>query len=415
MPEQDALSPLYNGNTRLRPKRPEPPAGRGHATRAAEMAVLYRSGGHSPDRLAELYGETVPTVRSALRNEGVEVHAHPGPSPDPIAVTMELLYHLGLSIDRVGWLCGCSYGKARKILLGAGVELRKGGTPLAQEVDVPRLVKLYKSRLSIAATAKECGVSYGTAYNRLHDAGVLRAPRIKPIRPSKPLPASTVVDLHLQGYRKEDIRQLTGRSSSFVHRHLALAGLPARVKPDALGVDTETLTAVYRNVASSAITAEILHLSKGAVLARLWEAGQDMLTAPDPEAAPLRIPAQSTWQRRHQDILARADKGQGVLSIATALRVPAAEVSEVLRLYQRRERTTAEILYRRGQGESPGVIAIRMGLRLDRINDVLAKYSTRHSPRPTSRPQHSRDFSTAAGRDFTAWSDGRTAETSEGQ
>ncbi|MGW2652148.1 hypothetical protein ACWC1D_00575 [Streptomyces sp. NPDC001478] len=374
---------LYDGTTWLRSRRPEPCAGRGHATRAAEMVVLYQSGGLSPECLAELYGETVPAVRSALQNEGVEAHARSGPSPDPIAVTMEALYHLGLSIDRVGWLCGCSYGKARRTLLGAGVKLRKGGTSLEQEVDVSRLVRLYRSRLSIAAIAKECGVSYGTAYNRLRDAGVLRAPRNKPVRPSRPLPASTVVDLHLQGYIKEDIRQLTGRSSSFVHRHLALAGLPARVKPDALGVDTDTMLAVYRNVASSSVTAEIMHMSTGAVLARLWEAGQDMLATPDPEAAPLRIPSRSAWQRRHQNILARAANGQGGYSIATALRIPAVEVFEVLRLYQRRDHTAAEILYRHGQGESPGVIAIRMGLRVDRIRGVLAKYSAGSSSRRT--------------------------------
>ncbi|KUN17608.1 hypothetical protein AQJ11_37740 [Streptomyces corchorusii] len=392
------------------------------------MAVLYQSGGFSPDHLADLYGETVATVHSELRNEGVEV-THPGPSPDPIAVTMEALYDLRLSIDRVGWLCGCSYRKARKILLGAGVELREGRTPLKQEVDVPRLVKLYESRLSVPAIAKECGISYGTAYNRLRDAGVLRGlrkevdvPRLvklyesrlsipaiakecgisystaynrlrnagalrglraKPLRPSNPLPASTVVDLHLQGYMKEDITRLTGRSNSFVHHHLALAGLPVRVRPDALSVDTETLLAVYRIVASSAVTAEILHLSEGAVFNRLYEAGQEILAAPDPEAPPLHIPSPSAWQRRHQDILARAAKGQGGYSIATALKIPPAEVFEVLRLYQSRDHTSAEILYRHGQGESPGVIAIRMGLRLDRIKSVLAKYSARHSPRRT--------------------------------
>ncbi|MFF3127114.1 hypothetical protein ACFVRD_33515 [Streptomyces sp. NPDC057908] len=346
------------------------------------MVVLVQSGGYSLDRLADLYGETVSVIRSALWNEGVEVHAHANPSPDPIAVTMTSLYDLGLKIDRVGWLCGYSYGKARKMLIDAGVQLRPGRTP-AREVDVPRLVKLRKSGLSIAAAGEELGVSYGTARNRLLDAGVMLRPSpIIPVRPTTPLSASAVVELHLQGFKKEHIRQLTGRSSSFVHRQLALASLPARVRPDSLGVDTETLIAVYRCVASSRVTAEVLNVSEGAVLARLWEAGQDILDAPDPEAAPLRIPAQSPWQQRHQEILARAARGQGVSLIAAALQVPVTEVADVIRIYRHRDRTTAEILHRRAQGESPGVIAIRMGLRLDRIRDVLAKYSTRHPRLP---------------------------------
>ncbi|MEU8544804.1 hypothetical protein AB0C52_33205 [Streptomyces sp. NPDC048717] len=349
------------------------------------MAVLYRSGGYSPARLAELYGATLPTVHEALLSAGVEVSADPSPSsPDPIEVTMERLYDLPLSIDRVGWLCGYAYGKTRKILLGAGVKLRKRGIPLAQETDIPRLVRLYKYKGDVAAAAKACGVSYRFAYDRLRDAGALR-PRIQFVRPSKPLSESAVVNLYRQGFNKEAIRQLTGRSSGFVHRALAQAGLPARVKPDALGVDIDTLTQVYQIVASRAVTAEVLHLSCDAVRARLWEAGQDVLSAPDPEVAPLRIEGHSAWQPVHQNILTRAEAGQSRTSIARALRLPPAEVAEVLRLYQHRDRVTAEVLYRYGQGETPGVIAIRMGLRLDRVSGVLAEHSAKRSPQQFRR------------------------------
>ncbi|MFI5752412.1 hypothetical protein ACIBBE_42700 [Streptomyces sp. NPDC051644] len=342
------------------------------------MAVLHESAGYSLDCLANLYGETAEVIRSALLAEGVEVDAHPRPSPDPIAVTMERLYDLKLSIDRVGWLCGHSYGEARKILLNKGVQLRQRGRPLEREVDVARLVKPRKSGLSIEASGRELGIFRHTARKRLLNAGVPQRP--KPtilVRPKTPLSASAVVDLHLQGYKNYHIGKLTGRSPSFVQRHLARAGLPARVKPDSLGIDTETLVAVYQRVASSQATADVLHISAGAALARLWESGQDILDAPDPDAAPLHIPAQDPWQRRQQEIFARAAKGQRASEIAAELQVPVADVTAVMRIYQHRDRTTAEILYRRTQGESPGVIAIRMGLRLDRVNDVLAKYTSR--------------------------------------
>ncbi|MFE3900578.1 hypothetical protein ACFXPY_09455 [Streptomyces sp. NPDC059153] len=350
------------------------------------MAVLHQSARYSLHCLANLYGETAEVVRSALLAEDVDVDAHPRRSPDPIAVTMERLYGLGLSIDRVGWLCGYTYGKARKILLDEGVQLRKWGPSLEREVDVPGLVKLRKSGLSIEACGRELRISSGTARNRLLAAGMSLRP--EPVifnRPPTPLSASAVVDLHLQGFKKEHVRRLTGRSSSFVQRQLARAGLPARVRPDSLGVDTETLVAIYRCVASSRVTAEVLHISQSAVLTRIWEAGQDMLDAPSPDAAPLHIPAQAPWQRRQQEILARAARGLRASEIGAALQVPVADVNAVMRIHQHRDRTTAEILYRRTQGESPGVIAIRMGLRLDRVNDVLAKYTSSMSASPRHR------------------------------
>ncbi|WP_329834262.1 hypothetical protein [Streptomyces sp. BE133] len=345
--------------------------------------MLHQSAGYSLDCLASLYDETAAEIRAALLAEGVDVDTHPRPSPDPIAVTMERLYDLKLSIDRVGWLCGYTYGKARKILLDEGVQLRKCGPSLEREVDVPRLVKLRKSGLSIEACGRELRISSGTARNRLLAAGVsLRPEPAIFVRPPTPLPASAVVDLHRQGFKKEHVRKLTGRSSSFVQRQLALAGLPGRVRPDSLGVDTETLVAIYRCAASSQVTADVLHISKGAVLTRLWEAGQDMLDVPSPDATPVHIPAQVPWQRRQQEIVARAARGQRASEIAAALRVPVADVNAVMRVYQHRDRTTAEILYRRTQGESPGVIAVRMGLRLDRVRDVLARY-TSHPRRST--------------------------------
>ncbi|GAA2443105.1 hypothetical protein GCM10010433_50420 [Streptomyces pulveraceus] len=409
------------------------------------MAVLYQSGGYSISRLAALYKVHLRKIRASLQDEGVEIRAAGSKdSPAPVVVTMAILYDLGLSIERVGWLCGYTYGTTRKMLLGADVKLRTRGLRLLNGPDVPRLVRLYESGLSIKDAGEECQVSYGTARSLLLNAGVtLRArndvqpdravrrvkdvdvprlvrlyesglsikdagercqasfgtarhrlldagvtlrtssPRLRTaqgpafIPPSAPLPGSAVAALGHLGYKKDHIEQLTGRSHNFVHRVLAQEGLKPRVRPDSLVTDTETLIAIYRNVASSNVTAEILHLSTEAVLARLREAGQDILDAPDPDTAPLRIPAQGPSQRRHQEIFTRAAKGQKASEIAAALQVPIADVNGVMRIYRHSDRTTAEILYRRAQGESPGVIAIRMGLRLDRVKAVLAKYTSR--------------------------------------
>ncbi|MFF8916894.1 hypothetical protein ACF08M_27140 [Streptomyces sp. NPDC015032] len=358
------------------------------------MAVLYQSGGYSLERLASLYKVRREVIRALLQDEGVEIRAEGtrGTSA-PVVVTMAILYDLGLSIDRVGWLCGYTYGTARKMLLAAGVELRPRGMKLINKLDVPRLVRLYESPLSIKTVADMCGMSYGTARDQLLRAGVtLRPPSISLARqhielipPAIPLSGSTVVQLHGQGFDKFQIRRLTGRSHEFVDRRLTEHGLRARVGPDRLGIDTEQLVTIYRSVASSDVTAEVLHLSASAVLARLREAGQPLLDAPDPEAAPSHVPGKAPWQYRDEQILARAARGERIALIAAAVDVAAAEVAEVIRIYRHRDRTTAEILRRRTQGESAGVIAVRMGLRLDSVNNALDKYETRHRTRPSPR------------------------------
>ncbi|MGW1411820.1 hypothetical protein [Streptomyces sp. NPDC002403] len=358
------------------------------------MAVLYQSGGYTLERLARLYRTRHDVIRASLQDEGVEIRtAGTRASSAPVVVTMAILYDLGLSIDRVGWLCGYTYGTARKMLLDAGVELRPRGIKLITKLNVPRLVRLYESPLGIKTVADMCGMSYGTVRDQLLRAGVtLRPPSISLARqrtelipPATPLCGSTVALLHGQGFDKFQILQLTGRSHEFVDRRLTEHGLRARAGPDRLGIDTERLVAIYRNVASSDVTAEVLHLSASAVLARLREAGQPLLDAPDPEAVPRHIPGRAPRQYRDEQILLRAARGERIALIAAAVHVPAAEVAEVIRIYRHRDRTTAEILRRRAQGESAGVIAVRMGLRLDRVNNALDRYATRHRTRPSPR------------------------------
>ncbi|MFJ3824951.1 hypothetical protein [Streptomyces nodosus] len=300
---------------------------------------------------------------------------------------MEILYNIGLSIARAGWLLGYKYARARKILLDAGVELR--GHAGKKQINVPRLVKLYENNLGIEAAGRLCGLSYGTARARLLEAGVtLRPVGVNVTReshpaftsPTSPLSGSAVTFLHRQGFRNFQIRQLTGRSNEFIHRHLTADGLNPRVAADRLDLNLEQLIAVYRSTASSTVTGEVLHVSADTVLARLREAGVTLLDAPDPEAVPIRLPEQMPWQYRDQEILARA-ASQSTARIAAAVGVSVAEVIDVIRAYGHRDRVTAEVLHRRGQGQSAGVIAVRMGLRVDRVKCLLARYATHKSSR----------------------------------
>ncbi|MFD9607544.1 hypothetical protein, partial [Streptomyces sp. NPDC059970] len=188
-----------------------------------------------------------------------------------------------------------------------------------------------------------------------------------------------VVALHQQGYLNHHIRQLTARSNSFVCRSLTEGGLQAHLRSK---VDTEELIAIYRVVASIEATAEVLHLSASTVLARLRENGVGLLDAPDPDAAPVYRPELTWWLQRNQEILARAARSQNTAQIAAAVHASVIEVTAVIRDYRHRDITTAEILHRHARNQSPGVIAIRMGLRLDRVKDVLARY-TSHPRRST--------------------------------
>ncbi|MFF4755295.1 hypothetical protein ACWD5R_41100 [Streptomyces sp. NPDC002514] len=301
---------------------------------------------------------------------------------------MALLYNLGLSIARVGWLCGYRYGTARKTLLDAGVQLRGPGG--SKQIDVPRLVRLYESNLSIEAVGQLYGISFGTARDRLLDAGVtLRPVGVNVTRrsvpafasPANPLPGNAVTLLHRQGYKNHHIIQLTGRSTEFVHRQLTAAGLNARVTADRLNINTEQLIAVYRCTASSVVTGAVLRVSADTVLARLREEGVKLLDAPAPDAVPVRLPEQMPWQYRDQEILAHAAQGKSAAQIAAAVEAPAAEILDVIRVYRHRDRVTAEVLRRRDQGESAGVIAVRMGLRVDRVRSLLSRYATRKSSR----------------------------------
>lgn len=301
------------------------------------------------------------------------------------------LYEDGHTIKECARLCEISYGTARGRLLAEGVILRRRGQQpkWVRDVDVARLARLYKNDHSIRDCARLCGTSYATAHDRLTKSDIMMRARggtnrYSPnlISPAIPLPVSVIPVLSQYGYRKKEISRLTGRSHDSVHRELTRAQLPARVHPDRLGVDIDKLVNIYRLVASSKVTGEVLHISRSAVLARLREANEPLLDEPSPDTTPVRLDEPAPWQRQDEAIARLAARGETLQAIANAVRKPVDEVAEVLRLLQHPNRATAQILRGRLHGESPGVIALRTGVRLDRVIAVLNRYSAR-----ADRPQ----------------------------
>ncbi|MFE7485000.1 hypothetical protein [Streptomyces sp. NPDC057552] len=298
------------------------------------------------------------------------------------------------SIERCAQILGISYGAARNRLIAAGIKPRPRSIRIQwdAEVDTPKLVSLYESGISIEACAQHFRFSYTTARSRLVDAGVtLRPPgkssnrntRPRFVTPPSPLPSGIVPDLAALKFSKRHIALLTGLHHDRIHRELALAGLPARMNPDPFGISPDAVADVYRVVASVTDTARAFHISTNAVRSRLWEAQMDLLDRPDPEAAPVRLGGPGIWWHTDQRLLELAEKGMGTQRIAHAVGRPPAEVTNILRIYWHRELATAQILRARQNGESPGVIALRMGLRLDRVTAVLDRYGMTGAVRPT--------------------------------
>lgn len=391
------------------PAWPGPPAGNGHVPRNAEWAVLYLSGHYSLEHLAALYQvSNVATVRRELRSVGVNVQASVRPTPVAPGVTRSLLHEIGVSASRTRWLidgsalvvacetgplaepteggmtveeaakeCGALRRAAGQRLGAAGVTIRPNRA-IRKEVDIPRLIEGYESGMSLKEAGRQCGISRDTARRRLDAAGMGL------IAPAVPLQLTVAEVLYRRGYAEREIARLTGHSERLVCRVVAKEKEKELARLELLGVDIEKLKAIYRIVASVSDTAKVLYLSRNNVLAGLRAAGAEILDAPDPEAAPVHLPEATWWWQRDQEILARVAQRQSSATIASALHVSIAEVCDVIRTYQHRDRTTPEVLRRWAHGESPGVIAIRMGMRLDWVKDVLAKYSASYPRHPAS-------------------------------
>ncbi|MFF2013838.1 hypothetical protein ACFVWY_32890 [Streptomyces sp. NPDC058195] len=338
------------------------------------MAVLHQSAGCPLENLSSLYLESIETIKSTLKNEGVNPDPHAIPAPEKIGVAIKQLYALELSIERISWLFGYSYWKTRNTLIGLSVKPRKRGSRLKSEIIEKDLVWMRKSGMSYEAIARKVGVSRETVRTRLADAHFAQQAKSLVLIPAKtPLPGSAVALLRRQGYTSTQITVLTGRSHSFVERHTALAGLPARALPDPLESDIPNIVDVYRITASAKTASNIFHISQSAIYPRLLEAGQNILSAPDPDATPVLIPGDTPLDRAIRNVQEQASHGRSVGEISAALRLTVANVVSILRIYRNANRREAEVLFRHSQGEHPGVISVRMGIRLDLVQEIIAR------------------------------------------
>ncbi|MFD9871746.1 DEAD/DEAH box helicase family protein [Streptomyces niveus] len=355
-----------------------------------ELLLLHERAGLHTGHISELYETSAHAVEAQFGRMGVKPLR--GTAPDgwrTAPTTMAQLYRCGLSVSRVGELCGRSYGTVHNWLRNLGVTLRGRGPSTAHAPETEQLAAWYSSGLSLEKVGDLAGINAGTVRNRLIAAGVtLRSPNttaaaragrraVRLITPQTPLPASVAVVLRERGLKTSHVAQLTGRSDWYVRKQLAIAGVPVRSTEDRLGFDVALLERVYRLTGSSRATAQIFHVTPGTVIARLREAGAWIqpqgYSRTDLDAEPVRIAEPTPWEVRDHEILARRAAGQTTAGIARYLRTSLHEINEVLRVYERYDRRTAQILRRHHHGEHPGVIATRLGIRLISVLQTLAR------------------------------------------
>ncbi|MFF8617939.1 hypothetical protein [Streptomyces sp. NPDC015350] len=332
-----------------------------------KLIKLYESG-MPLEEAGRQCGISTSTVQKHLLAAGVTIRPGGPPRKQVDVPKLIKLYESGMPLEEAGRQCGISTSTAWKHLLAAGVTIRPVGPPRKQ-VDVPKLIKLYESGMPLEKAGRQCGISTSTARNRINAA------HVGAIAPETPLPSSVAAFLYRKGYTPQQIKQLTGRSEKITRLIIEKEKSKELAKMNLLGVDLEKVTAAYRAVASVSATAEVLKLNRNVVRAGLRVAGTGLLDAPDPEAAPIHFPEQTRWQWQDQKILALAARHRTISEIASEMQVPIATVAHVIRVYSHRDRTKAEILRRRECGESEGVIALRMGLRLDRVIGVLTRHT----------------------------------------
>ncbi|MFD4946233.1 hypothetical protein ACFVYE_22350 [Streptomyces sp. NPDC058239] len=189
-----------------------------------------------------------------------------------------------------------------------------------------------------------------------------------------------IVALHAANLTVAEICAATGRSRVFVHDRLAEAGVQARTRPDALGVDPSRLAEVYRAVRSASVTGEFFHIGRRSVLSRLREygaeiqpaAGQPRSAGPDTPPVVIVFP-QKAWERKDTEIVARfINRKESAAHIAADMGITLKNVNDTVRFHLHRDRTASEIIRRGEKGEPPNVIAARLGIRPELVSTLLS-------------------------------------------
>lgn len=312
----------------------------------------------------------------------------PGPAPEGwrrASATVAQLYECGLSVKRVGELCGMSYGAAYSRLRKLGVTLRSRGASTAHAPETEQLAAWYDSGLSLEMVSRLAGISRSTVEARLVAHGTTI--RSRSVRQKRSLTPDDLrrARLYSGGLSIQNVADREGLSYGVVRKRLIAAGVTIRTRKAAAAllrrdIDTALLERVYRLTGSSTATGQVLRISRLTVLVRLREAGIEIqprgrARMPDPGAALVHIAEPSPWEVRDRRILTSLIAGQRTARIAADLRTSLHEVHEVQRVYGHPDRTAAHILRRRHHGEHPGVIAVRLGIRPVSVLRTLARVS----------------------------------------
>ncbi|MFD5115183.1 hypothetical protein ACFWNG_23165 [Streptomyces sp. NPDC058391] len=278
---------------------------------------------------------------------------------------------------------------------------------LLAALDMPALVRRYNSGWSLDQLSDVLGISRQDVRSVLLDHNVsLRPPGgdhhpdPRPVRidsQTYETLADVIVALAEAGMNVGQIAGAIRRSPTYVFDRLSEAGIKARSRPDSLGIDTERMAALYGSIPSSRVLAQIFHVSEPAIRSRLRECGAPIrprggswrMTA-DQDAAPIRAPLPpSPWEKRDKAIIARFSQGQAKSRIVRDLGVSNTEIDAAIRYHRSPDKTAAEIIRRKDEGESLTYIAARMGIRITKVISVISSANTKERSTARSRTNKS--------------------------
>ncbi|WP_405824350.1 DEAD/DEAH box helicase family protein [Streptomyces sp. NBC_00838] len=202
------------------------PAGPAH-----ELLLLHERAGLHTGHISELYEASVDAVEAQFGRMGVKPLR--GTAPDgwrTAPATMAQLYRCGLTISRVGELCGRSYGTVHYWLRKLGVTLRGRGPSTAHAPETEQLAAWYSSGLSLAKVGDLAGINRGTVRSRVVAHGTAIRPRSARPERKRPLtPADLrMARLYNSGLSIDSVAAMESRSFTFVRNRLIAAGVTFR-------------------------------------------------------------------------------------------------------------------------------------------------------------------------------------------
>ncbi|WP_457511757.1 hypothetical protein [Streptomyces sp. TE33382] len=343
----------------------------GERRRAAEIRILYDSAGYCLTKLSMLYGEPITVIHGILLRQNATIKKRDRRRRiQPVQVTMERLYGLGLSLDRTGQLLGYSEWQTLKRLQAAGIPRRPRGNRARGQVDKHRMAQLYEQGLSIEEVATATGTSYYTARNALISEGVTLRPQKR--RPARRGPLLLPIT---PGDAAQEIRTLSKISEERRYERIRISGAHLRRSRPPLDLDPVTLSTVYRATRSASATAQVLHCSTNTVINHLRRLDEPIQPrggrrAPTLDTPPIWVPEVAPWELQNQMILRCHRQGKSTSWIASRTGKTWYEIQQILRAYGN-DASGATVIRRWEMGENAALISVRTGIRIDRVHEML--------------------------------------------